>query len=185
MRSALVVGSFALALGAVPPAADAQPLRIMPQIHIAIPAITTASSRDPRVVVIARIQLGGQGRRGDGWWRSNGYRPVTVYYVDGRYYDRWDNRFRGRYVRQEVVYQRGGRLYRDWDDRDDYGHGYGQRADRRDDRYDRRDDRRDDRYGQRNDRRDDRRDARSDKRHGRRDDRGNQSNGRQGGRNHR
>ena len=60
-----------------------------------------------RVIVVARIDLGGaagrghaDGRADDRGWRSAGYRPVTVYYVDGRYYDRWDDRYRGRNVRQ-------------------------------------------------------------------------------------
>jgi hypothetical protein len=115
----------------------------------------------PRVIVVARIDLGGRGRgRGhaygrmdDRGWRASGYRPVTVYYVDGRYYDRWDDRYRGRNVRQVVVYERGGRYYRDWDDQN-----YDGRNDRYD-RYDNRNDRydsRDDRYDGRNDRYDDR-----------------------------
>lgn len=47
-------------------------------------------------------------------WRRYGYRPVTLYYVDGRYYDRY---VRGRQeVREIVVYERDGRFYRECDD---------------------------------------------------------------------
>jgi hypothetical protein len=175
MRSAIVVGSAALALmlGASPAGASAQSViisnrSIYQPVNYTAPVRAVAVDRAwPRVIVVARIDLGGRGRgRGhaygradDRGWRSAGYRPVTVYYVDGRYYDRWDVRYRGRNVRQVVVYQRGGRYYRDWDD-----NGYDSRNDRygQDDRYDRND--RNDRY---NDRYDDR-DGRSD----RRDDRG-------------
>ena len=101
---------------------------------------------EPRVLVVARIELGGRGH-GDGYrrvddrgWRRSGYRPVTLYYVDGRYYDRWDDRYRGRDVRRVVVYQRGGRYYRDWDDRydrndrNDRGRGRGNSESHRNDR---------------------------------------------------
>jgi hypothetical protein len=78
-------------------------------------------------------------------WKRHGYRPVTVYYLDGRYYDRYD-RHHPR-LHRIIVYERGGRYYR-WDDRD-----YNHRDHWRDDRYhrdrydhDRYDDDRDDRY---------------------------------------
>jgi hypothetical protein len=54
-------------------------------------------------------------------WRRYGYRPVTLYYVDGRYYDRYVRGWRD--MREVVVYERDGRFYRecdddrDWDDR--------------------------------------------------------------------
>jgi len=43
-------------------------------------------------------------------WKRHGYRPVVVYYIDGRYYDRggWRHQ-RGHEV---VVYERDGRFYR-------------------------------------------------------------------------
>ncbi len=47
-------------------------------------------------------------------WLRRGYRVVTVYYVGGRYYDRWDG-FDRRDVRRIVVYERDGRYYRDCD----------------------------------------------------------------------
>jgi hypothetical protein len=69
-----------------------------------------------RVIVVERARYRGQGE-----WRRFGYRPVTLYYVDGRYFDRSFNRGG---VRQVVVYERGGRYYRecDQDDRDHHGH---------------------------------------------------------------
>lgn len=70
----------------------------------------------PRVIVVERVVLERHGRgRGQGWFRRHGYRPVTLYYVNGRYLDRRIDR---RGVREVVVYERNGRYYRDWDDRD-------------------------------------------------------------------
>ncbi|MEO8227980.1 MAG: hypothetical protein ABI637_11125 [Gemmatimonadota bacterium] len=67
---------------------------------------------------------------------------MEAYYVDGRYYDRWDRDFRG--AQRVIVYERAGRLYRDWDDRSDrYVRPQYERNDRYEDRNDRRDDRSD------------------------------------------
>jgi hypothetical protein len=69
--------------------------------------------REPaRVIVVERVrQHRNQHAR---QWRRYGYRPVTLYYVDGRYYDRY---VRGRHdVREIVVYERDGRFYREGDD---------------------------------------------------------------------
>ncbi len=63
----------------------------------------------PRVIVVERAR---SHRRAD-YWGRHGYRPVTLYYVDGRYYDRWIG---GRGVREIVVYEREGRYYEDRDD---------------------------------------------------------------------
>ena len=187
MRSAFVVGSAAFALLAAASGAEAQTVIISNRsvyqpVAYAAPARRAAVERAwPRVIVVARIDLGNRGRgRGhaygrmdDRGWRASGYRPVTVYYVDGRYYDRWDDRYRGRNVRQVVVYERGGRYYRDWDDDQYDGRYYG-----RNDRYDTRNDRydaRNDRYDSRNDRYDDRNDrydTRDDRSRDSRDNRG-------------
>jgi len=51
----------------------------------------------------------------DRHWRNN-YRPVVVYYRDGRYYD---HALRGWPMREIVVYERDGRYYSECDDRDD------------------------------------------------------------------
>jgi len=166
MRSAIVVGSaaFALLLGASPVSASAQTVVIASRsayhpVRQVVPVQRVVKQAWPRVIVVARIDLGGRGRgRGHAYgradergWRAAGYRPVTVYLVDGRYYDRWDDRYRGRNVRQVVVYERGGRYYRDWDDdrydgRNDRYDGRNDRYDGRNDRYDGRDDRNDGRY---------------------------------------
>ncbi|MGE5092370.1 MAG: hypothetical protein ACM3OH_09390 [Bacillota bacterium] len=181
MRSALVVGSaaFALLFAASPTSAKSQTVIISNRpVAVAVPVRRQVERRDwPRVIVVARIDLGGNRGRGRGHghaygrmdergWRARGYRPVAVYYVDGRYYDRWDDHFRGRNVRREMVYERDGRYYRDWDD-DRYDSRY-DRYDTRNDRYDGRDDR----YDRRDGRYDDR--NRNDDRHDRddRDDRG-------------
>jgi hypothetical protein len=72
---------------------------------------------EPRVIVVDRAR---SGWRGEQWFR-NGFRPVRVYLVDGRYYDRydearWHRGGRRVVVRQVVVYERGGRYYRPWND---------------------------------------------------------------------
>lgn len=109
----------------------------------------------PRVIVVERVVVERRGRaRGHTWFRRNGYRPVTVYYADGRYYDRWDNRWNSRRhgrsaMREVVVYYRNGRYYRDWDNRDGR---YDGRYDRDGDRYERRNDDRYDRYDRYEDR---------------------------------
>jgi hypothetical protein len=53
--------------------------------------------------------------RAHGWWKRHGYRPVTVYYRAGRFYDRHDHRYlkrRGLRFQRVVVWERRGRLYR-------------------------------------------------------------------------
>lgn len=86
----------------------------------------------PRIIVVERVVLERHGRgRGHTWFRRHGYRPVTLYYVNGRYLDRRVDR---RGVREVVVYERNGRYYRDWDDRDRDGRRY---EDRDRDDYDR------------------------------------------------
>ncbi len=50
-------------------------------------------------------------------WKRKSYRAVVVYYIDGRYYDRINQRRHSR-VREVVVYERNGRYYR-LDDRND------------------------------------------------------------------
>jgi hypothetical protein len=81
----------------------------------------------PRVIVVERARYRGQGE-----WRRFGYRPVTLYYVDGRYFERSFNRAG---VRQVVVYERGGRYYRECDQDDRYDRDRHQRARHGHDRY--------------------------------------------------
>lgn len=59
----------------------------------------------PRVVVVERLQ----GHRSSRAWARGGYRTVTLYYADGRYYDRWSDRWPR--ADEVVVYQRGGHYY--------------------------------------------------------------------------
>jgi hypothetical protein len=61
----------------------------------------------PRLVVVERIHRHRPARH----WSRRGYRPVTVYYWDGRYYDRWVAHRPG--VREVVVWERDGRYYDD------------------------------------------------------------------------
>ena len=50
----------------------------------------------PRVIVVERVR----GHRQANYWARHGYRPVTLFYVDGRYYDR---RLAGRGARSRGV----------------------------------------------------------------------------------
>jgi len=81
----------------------------------------------PRLVVVERVHR----HRPAKHWSRRGYRPVTLYYWDGRYYDRWVAHRHG--VRTIVVWERNGRYYHDCDDehrwdRDD-DHRYHERWD--------------------------------------------------------
>ena len=72
----------------------------------------------PRIVVVERVHR----HRPAKHWARRGYRPLTLYYWDGRYYDRWAGHRHG--VRTIVVWERDGRYYHDCDedrhwDRDD------------------------------------------------------------------
>jgi hypothetical protein len=66
-----------------------------------------------RIVVVERVHR----HRSAKHWARRGYRPVTVYYWDGRYYDRWAGHRHG--VREVVVWERNGRYYHDSDGRCD------------------------------------------------------------------
>ena len=74
-----------------------------------------------RVVVVERVFV--RQHRLEKQWRQRGYRPVVLYYRDGRYYDRYISG--GPVVRRVVVYKRNGRFYHECDehDRDDRYHG--------------------------------------------------------------
>jgi hypothetical protein len=76
----------------------------------------------PRIIVVERARY-----RGWSEWNRFGYRPVTLYYVDGRYFDRWSNRAG---LRQVVVYERGGRYFRECDQEDRYDRDRHQRGHR-------------------------------------------------------
>jgi hypothetical protein len=66
-----------------------------------------------RIIVVERVYL----RHQKAWrhWQRHGYRPLVVYYRDGRYYDRY---VRGVPMREVVIYERGGRYYHVCDERD-------------------------------------------------------------------
>jgi hypothetical protein len=67
-----------------------------------------------RVMVVERVYVRHHGalRR----WQRHGYRPVVVYFRDGRYYDRYVRG--GPPMREVVIYERGGRYYHVCDERD-------------------------------------------------------------------
>ena len=70
----------------------------------------------PRIIVVERVHRHRPARH----WARRGYHPVTLYYWDGRYYDRWIAHRHG--VRTIVVWERDGRYYHDDcdEDRRDY-----------------------------------------------------------------
>ncbi len=63
----------------------------------------------PRIVVVERVHR----HRPAKHWSRRGYRPLTLYHWDGRYYDRRVAHRSG--VRTIVVWERDGRYYRDCD----------------------------------------------------------------------
>jgi hypothetical protein len=63
----------------------------------------------PRTVVVERVHRHGPAKH----WTRRGYRPVTLYYWNGRYYDRWAGHRQA--VRTLVVWERDGRYYHDCD----------------------------------------------------------------------
>jgi hypothetical protein len=73
------------------------------------PGRRMVAAYQPRVIVVERFDH----RHGKHWNRGrhlgHGYRLVTVYYMDGRYYDRYDSHYSQ--VREVVVYERDGRFY--------------------------------------------------------------------------
>ena len=69
-----------------------------------------------RVIVVERVARHRHVRH----WRKHGYRPVTVWYRDGRYYDRQVRGWPA--MREVVVYERGGRFYHERDDHDRWNH---------------------------------------------------------------
>ena len=74
----------------------------------------------PRVVIVERVHRH-QPRR---YWKRHGFRPVTLYYLDGRYYERLPGRAYG--AREVTVYEREGRYYADCDhERYDRDHHHG------------------------------------------------------------
>jgi hypothetical protein len=77
-----------------------------------------------RVVVVERVR--GHGRFHN--WKRHGYRQVRVYYVEGRYYDRYDRHRPG--MREVVVYERDGHYYRDRDYDRDYDRDHRDHRDR-------------------------------------------------------
>ena len=70
----------------------------------------------PLLIVVERVHR----HRGEGYWRRLGYRPMTLYYADGRFYDRPVRHRHG--VQEVVVYERGGRFYTACDDHDRHHH---------------------------------------------------------------
>jgi hypothetical protein len=59
----------------------------------------------PAVVVVEQVHR----HRSASHWSRRGYRPVTVFYWDGRYYDQWIGHRHG--VREVVVWERDGHYY--------------------------------------------------------------------------
>jgi hypothetical protein len=89
---------------------DREPTYRQREIYRREPARRMVAQRyQPRVIVVERFDP----RHGKHWNRGRhlgqGYRLVTVYYMDGRYYDRYDPHYSN--AREVVVYERDGRFY--------------------------------------------------------------------------
>ena len=67
-----------------------------------------------RVIVVEQPARRHRGHVRD--WARRGYRPVTLWYYGGRYYDQRVRDWNG--MREVVVYERDGRFYRDDDESD-------------------------------------------------------------------
>jgi hypothetical protein len=93
--------------------------------------------RPARVIVVERFRHHRHHRH----WKRHGYRQVTVYYRDGRYFDRYDRRHPR--MREVMVYERDGRYYRHCDECDRYERHHDWEHDRDYDRSHDRDDYRD------------------------------------------
>jgi hypothetical protein len=64
-------------------------------------------------------------------WKRHGFRPVTIFYANGHYYDRWQGHHRA--AARIVVYERGGRYYQACDlDHRHERHAHGHHHDRDD-----------------------------------------------------
>jgi hypothetical protein len=74
-----------------------------------------------RVIVVERVYV--RHRSALRHWQHHGYRPLVVYYRDGRYYDRYLRG--GPPMRELVIYERNGRYYDVCDERDSRDHYQG------------------------------------------------------------
>jgi hypothetical protein len=121
MKAGTAVGLIVVGLTLAAAPAEAQ--RVSADIHIQAgdrystyrrpPAqrVVVVERDVPRAIVVERFQH--RNHRKD--WRHYGYRPVTIYYNDGRFFESWRGRGRGRgAARQIVVFERGGHYYADW-----------------------------------------------------------------------
>jgi hypothetical protein len=125
MRTSIVAGSLLAALFLVAPlygqvAAEVR-VRSGPVAGHVVVGDGYSSYRRPvvyrrapaRVIVVERVH-----RRHARHWRRSDYRPVVVYYRDGRYYERYIQG--GPAMREIVVYYHDGRYYRECDDDRDW-----------------------------------------------------------------
>lgn len=119
MTRQLVLAAAGFALLAVAAPVNAQ--QVSADIHIGtVPerrVVVVEREPAPRAHVVVVERFRGH-PRGRGYWKKRGYRPVTVYYYEGRFYDRFDVRAHPR-AAKVVIYRQGDRYYREWDDRFD------------------------------------------------------------------
>jgi hypothetical protein len=117
MKAGIAVGLIAVGLTLATAPAEAQRVSADIRIHAGDrystyerrPAerVVVVERYAPRAIVIERFQH--RNHRKD--WRRYGYRPVTIYYNNGRFFESW--RGRGA-ARQIVVFERGGHYYANW-----------------------------------------------------------------------
>jgi hypothetical protein len=122
MKTSILAGSFVATLALMAAPLHAQQVSaevvlrdgpISGRVHVGdgypsyqrqVSRVVVVERHSPRQVRVERF-----GHRHPRHWRHKGYRKVILYYVDGRYYDRWVRR--GGRVREVVVYERNGRYY--------------------------------------------------------------------------
>jgi hypothetical protein len=138
MRTSIVAGSLLAALSFVAPVSAQQVsadvvLRSGPVAGRVIVGDGYSTYRRPvvyrrvpaRVIVVERVYV--RHHRPGRSWSRQGYRPVVVYYRDGRYYDRYVRG--GPPMREVVIYERDGRYYHvcdqgEWNDHYQGPHRY-------------------------------------------------------------
>ena len=144
MRTSIVAGSLLAAVSLIAPlsaqqvAADVA-IRSGPVTGRVVVGDGYSTYRRPvvyrrapaRIIVVERVYV--RDHRAFRSWSRHGFRPVVVYYRDGRYYDRYVSG--GPPMREVAIYERDGRYYHvcdrhDWNDhyrgpqRDDDDHDH-------------------------------------------------------------
>jgi hypothetical protein len=104
MRTSILAGTLLAGLALIGSPLTAQ--QVSAEVAVRDGRVLVTKRHIPRVIVVERMR-----HHHRKYWKSRAYRPVVIYYFDGRYYD-WLDRRHPR-VREVVVYEHHGRYYRD------------------------------------------------------------------------